>query len=167
MNKNVLPPKYIGDISTGDREVLGAAIGLAKTCGNNPYTDDTIKLICDVLLEFDRGCDGTRAAELVRKLHNEKHKVSPSCAVCQARCGNTDDYDVSLILDEEKEKLDMKQELISHAVQLAKAADKNTQLYADDEYRLVLLGVLTVLSYDMSLKGLENAAGQAEKWEVL
>lgn len=158
------------------REVLGAVVGLAKTCGNNPYTDDTIKLICDILLRLYTNCDvegnvlydisETEASQFIEQLHKEKYNISPSCAVCQARCGNTDDYDISLILDEESDKLEIKEELIYHAVKLAGAAHNDNSLYFNDEYRLVFIGVLTVLSYDMSMKGLENAALQTKKWEM-
>lgn len=153
-------------MSLHDRELLGAIVGLAKTCGNNPYTDDTIKLICDALLAFNEGCDKAQTEEWLERLHKEKYNISPGCAVCQSRCGNTDDYDISLILGEEQDKLDIKQELIVHSVLLADAAMRNRGLYSDEAYRRVLLGVLTVLSYEMSLKGLENAAEQAERWEV-
>ena len=44
MNRNDVRKGYISKMSLHDRELLGAIVGLAKTCGNNPYTDDTIKL---------------------------------------------------------------------------------------------------------------------------
>lgn len=166
MNRNDVHKGYISKMSLHDRELLGAIVGLAKTCGNNPYTDDTIKLICDALLAFNGGCDKAQSEEWLKRLHKEKYNISPGCAVCQSRCGNTDDYDISLILGEEQDKLDIKQELIVHSVLLADAAMRNRGLHSDEAYRLVLLGVLTVLSYGMSLKGLENAAEQAERWEV-
>ena len=112
MNRNDVHKGYISKMSLHDRELLGAIVGLAKTCGNNPYTDDTIKLICDALLAFNEGCDKAQAEEWLERLHKEKYNISPGCAVCQARCGNTDDYDISLILGEEQDKLDIKQELI-------------------------------------------------------
>lgn len=55
MNRNDVHKGYISKMSLHDRELLGAIVGLAKTCGNNPYTDDTIKLICDALLAFNGG----------------------------------------------------------------------------------------------------------------
>ena len=63
MNRNDVRKGYISKMSLHDREVLGAVVGLAKTCGNNPYTDDTIKLICDALLAFNEGCDKVQAEE--------------------------------------------------------------------------------------------------------
>lgn len=168
------------------REVFGAVVGLAKTCGNNPYTDDTIRLICDTLVKLgdvcgvdvqttayalsekiDLGDNGSEAGaqQLIEQLHVEKYRISPGCAVCQARCGNTDDYDIALIMNEETEKLKIKEELIYNAFKLANAAHNDNALYSDDGYRLVLLGVLTVLSYDMSIKGLENALEQAKNWQ--
>lgn len=177
----------IGKMDASVKEVLGAVVGLAKTCGNNPYTDDTIRIICDTLMMaqnmcdafgkvgksidadeqkcIDVDCSGTDAPQLVERLHKEKYKVSPGCAVCQSRCGNTDDYDIALILDEEPEKLRIKEELIYNTFKLARAAHENNALYADDGYRLVLLGALTVLSYEMSTKGLENALEQVKNWK--
>ncbi len=160
----------IEGLSAGDREVLGAVVGLAKTCGNNPYTDDTVKLMCEALSKFDRVLDGGEAydtagaAHMVEELHREKYKVSPSCAVCQARCGNTDDYDISLILNEDDEKIGIKAELIYAAVMMAKAAVSDNGLRSDDDFRLVFTGALTVLSYEMSVKGLENAVEQTKKY---
>lgn len=173
-NKNRIDIKKM---SGSAREVLGAVVGLAKTCGNNPYTDDTIRLICDTLLELKVRCDvggqtaegGTDLAEncdeagLIEQLHAEKYRISPGCAVCRSRCGNTDDYDIALILDEEPEKLQIKEELIYYAFELAKAVHNDSVGYSDDGYRLVLVGVLTVLSYDMSVKGLENVLEQAKR----
>ena len=63
MNRNDVHKGYISKMSLHDRELLGAIVGLAKTCGNNPYTDDTIKLICDALLAFNEGCDKAQAEE--------------------------------------------------------------------------------------------------------
>lgn len=157
------------------RAVLGAVVGLAKTCGNNPYTDETIKLMCDTLSELNStenivdgkaSCGEKKAEQMLERLHAEKYNISPGCAVCQARCGNTDDYDIALILDEEPVKLDIKEKLIRCVVSMAEAAGRDTALYADDEFRLVFTGTLTVLSYDMSVKGLENALEQAKKWDV-
>ena len=157
------------------RAVLGAVVGLAKTCGNNPYTDETIKLMCDTLAELNStenivdgkvSCDEKTAEQMLEMLHGEKYNISPGCAVCQARCGNTDDYDIALILDEEPVKLEIKEKLIRCVTAMAEAAGRDTALYADDEFRLVFTGALTVLSYDMSVKGLENALEQAKKWDV-
>ena len=161
----------IEGLSSGDREVLGAVVGLAKTCGNNPYTDDTVKHMCEALVKFDRVLDGgdeaydaAGAAQMVEELHREKYTVSPSCAVCQARCGNTDDYDISLILNEDDEKVGIKAGLIYAAVMMAKSALADNGLCSDDDFRLVFTGALTVLSYEMSVKGLENAIEQTKKY---
>ena len=157
------------------REVLGAVVGLAKTCGNNTSTDETVKLMCDTLREINNKenivddkmhCGKKTAEQMLERLHGEKYNISPGCAVCQARCGNTDDYDIALILDEEPVKRGIKEKLIRGVTVMAEAAGRDSSLYADDEFRLVFTGALTVLSYDMSVKGLENGLEQVEKWSV-
>ena len=34
---------------------------------------------------------------MIDKVHNEKNIISPGCSACEARCGNTDDYDMNEI----------------------------------------------------------------------
>ena len=63
-------------------------------------------------------------------------------------------------------KRGIKEKLIRGVTVMAEAAGRDSSLYADDEFRLVFTGALTVLSYDMSVKGLENGLKQVEKWSV-
>ena len=69
------------------REVLGAVVGLAKTCGNNPYTDETVKLMCDTLREINNKenivddkmhCGKKTAEQMLERLHREKYNISPA-----------------------------------------------------------------------------------------
>ena len=58
------------------REVLGAVVGLAKTCGNNPYTDDTIKLMCDILLRLYSNYLDYPGSDIAKKILHTKFSAN-------------------------------------------------------------------------------------------
>ena len=79
-------------------ELLGAVIGLARTCANNPKTDDTDRLIFTALrVSANKSANEQTLAAMIRRINEEKAIISPGCATCTARCGNTDNYDMSLL----------------------------------------------------------------------
>ena len=79
-------------------ELLGAVIGLARTCANNPKTDDTDRLIFTALrVSANKSANEQTLAAMIRRVNEEKAIISPGCATCTARCGNTDNYDMSLL----------------------------------------------------------------------
>lgn len=78
-------------------ELTGALIGLARVCSNNPKGDFTDQLIIEGLfttvtnVNFNE--DTTR--QIIDKVKEEKARLAPGCTECTARCGNTDNYDMS------------------------------------------------------------------------
>lgn len=81
------------------RELLGCLIGLARTCSNNPPTDQTEGLLLAGLHAAD---DSTpmppdRLQALIDRVRADKVAVSPNCATCAAPCGKNDDYDLTRI----------------------------------------------------------------------
>lgn len=101
-------------------ELLGAVIGLARTCANNPKTDDTDRLLFTAL----RVCANEAATEqmltaMIRRVNEEKAIISPGCATCTARCGNTDNYDMSLLWNAEDEIKNAKLSILENAQSLA------------------------------------------------
>ena len=79
-------------------ELLGAVIGLSRTCANNPKTDDTDRLIFTALrVSANKSANEQTLAAMIRRVNEEKAIISPGCATCTARCGNTDNYDMSLL----------------------------------------------------------------------
>ena len=74
--------KRPGDILTG------ALIGLARTTYSHLKTEDTDRVVTCALSVLARPDAGEE--ELAQQLK----QVTPGCATCVAKCGNTDDYDM-------------------------------------------------------------------------
>lgn len=80
-------------------KLLGALIGLARACENNPKTENTDGVVVEILA----ACAGQKEisegtfAGLLDKIQEEKDTVSPGCASCACPCGNTAAYDMSRI----------------------------------------------------------------------
>lgn len=78
-------------------ELTGALIGLAHACANNPKTENTDRLILEGLFTTVTNVsfhDETLRV-LIDRVNAEKAVIAPGCASCAARCGNTDNYDMS------------------------------------------------------------------------
>ncbi|MDO5416576.1 MAG: hydroxylamine reductase [Lachnospiraceae bacterium] len=86
-------------------ELTGALIGLARACMNNPKTENTDRLILEGLFTTVTNVsfhDGT-LQELIHRVNEEKDRVVPGCASCMARCGNTDNYDLSRLWEADED----------------------------------------------------------------
>lgn len=128
------------------KKILGALIGLAGACGNNPKTDDTDRLMIRALaFPFpDEAWKETREDEMVWKIHEEKYRIAPGCANCASPCGNTSDWDVDRLEEAEEEIREIKRGLIADvralAVRTLRAQEAKESLTVDPEifYRAVL-----------------------------
>ena len=87
-------------------ELLGAVIGLARTCANNPKTDDTDRLIFTALrVSANKSANEQTLAAMIRRVNEEKAIISPGCVTCTARCGNTDIREAKLSILENAQAL--------------------------------------------------------------
>lgn len=88
----------IGHIEIGRRQdcLMGALIGLARACTSNPRTEETDRVLVKGLAgSVFRDCGDEKDFEkLIAMVKEAKDKAAPGCAMCTARCGNTDDYDM-------------------------------------------------------------------------
>ncbi len=71
-----------------DLKILSALIGLCGAVSNNGKTENTDRLVLDAILSKE-------PKDAVRRIHEEKYRISPDCASCPAPCGNTSDGDLS------------------------------------------------------------------------
>ena len=67
-------------------ELTGALIGLARSCGNNPKTENTDEIIIEGLVHTITNSNTGAAAlkAMIEKVREEKNTVAPDCAVCAA-----------------------------------------------------------------------------------
>ncbi len=77
-------------------ELTGALIGLARVCASQGRTKESDRLILEGLFTTVTNVsfhDGT-LRQLIGRVGQEKHRLSPGCAGCASRCGSTDPYDM-------------------------------------------------------------------------
>lgn len=78
-------------------ELVGALIGLARTCDTNPPTDQTEGLLLAGLHLSDPEVQASdeQLRRLIDRVHADKALVSPNCMNCASPCGKNFDYDMS------------------------------------------------------------------------
>lgn len=103
--------------------LLGVLIGLSHACTNNPKTENTDRIYVDGLRCSAQETDIPTIQAQTKQTSEEKHAVAPGCAFCQARCGNTDDYDMVCLWQAIPAVRDAKERLLRALQQLALKTD--------------------------------------------
>lgn len=106
-------------------EITGALIGLARSMDENPrITAETWQLMIEGLLVT--ACNGNFREESVRKIidrvHAEKARLAPDCAVCAAPCGRNRDYDIDQLRSEQENVRNLKMRILDGACSAAISA---------------------------------------------
>lgn len=75
--------------------LTGALIGLARTTYSHLKTENTDRVVtCALSVLVRPDADERDLEKQLEQVRTEKQAVAPGCAVCVAKCGNTDDYDM-------------------------------------------------------------------------
>lgn len=117
-----------GGIITKDK-IIGALIGLARACGNNPKTENTDEIIRVSLAACADGKEisDREQEDIIEKIHAEKNAVSPGCAACKNPCGNTSDFDMTLLQNDKN--LEIKRKILSEICKLAEQGKRSELFY--------------------------------------
>lgn len=138
-------------------KIVGALVGLASACNNNPKTENTdtvvIKALAFPLLNPQADADALQ--EMTEEIYSEKYAVAPGCATCQSPCGNTSDYNMNRIYNAEDSIRSLKLQLLSELQNLAWDLYRNdkTNLLPQESMEL-FYKVLIYISFDMEKEGL-------------
>lgn len=143
--------------------LAGAAIGLVRACETNLKTPDTDALLLRALTALAQNADADSFAALTEQLHIEKTRVSPGCAVCTARCGNTDDYDLALLAGASFEIRAAKLRILAGCCRLAALAYPSTDSVFAGSAVPLIEKALGMLPYDLEESRLLDAAQKAEQ----
>lgn len=138
-------------------ELTGALIGLAKTCDTNPYTEDTIQLIIKGLFRTaaNNSCDDKMIQKLIDEVNDHKNNLSPNCATCTAKCGNTDNYDMEKLWNEQENIRSLKLLILFGIRELAAYVYHAKALgYSDKTIDDFFLKSLCIISYDWTMEQL-------------
>ena len=138
-------------------KIIGALVGLAGACNNNPKTEKTDAVVIKGLAfsVMNTQADESAFQEMTEEIYAEKYTVSPGCATCQSSCGNTSDYDMSRIYNAEDSIRNIKLQILSELQNLAWDLYRNekTNLLPQESMEL-FYKVLIYISFDMEKEGL-------------
>uniref|UniRef100_UPI003FED587C hydroxylamine reductase n=1 Tax=[Lactobacillus] rogosae TaxID=706562 RepID=UPI003FED587C len=133
-------------------ELTGALIGLVKTCGSNPKTENTDRIIIEGLFTTitNVNFNNQTLQDMIDKVHNEKNIISPGCSACEARCGNTDDYDMNEIWNANEDIRSLKSLILFGVRGMAAYAYHAMVLgYTDDTVNEFFYKALSYISFDL------------------
>ncbi len=138
-------------------ELTGALIGLARTCTPNPKTENTDRLILEGLFATvtNVNFDDEAIERLIDKVRAEKEQIAPGCAVCEAKCGNTDEYDMKRIWEAQEDIRSLKSLILFGIRGMAAYAYHAMVLgYVDEEVNTFFYKALSILAEDWGMEEL-------------
>ena len=101
-----------------DLKVLSALIGLCGAVSNNGKTENTDRVVLEAILSQE-------PEKAVRRIHEEKYKISPDCASCPTPCGNTSDGGLSRWNEAPEHIRRLKEEVMAGLERMAEARAKS------------------------------------------
>ena len=138
-------------------ELTGALIGLARTCASDPKTENTDRLILEGLFATvtNVNFDDEAIERLIDKVRAEKEQIAPGCAVCEAKCGNTDEYDMKRIWEAQEDIRSLKSLILFGIRGMAAYAYHAMVLgYVDEEVNTFFYKALSILAEDWGMEEL-------------
>lgn len=138
-------------------ELTGALIGLARTCTSNPKTENTDRLILEGLFATvtNVNFDDEAIERLINKVRAEKEQIAPGCSVCEAKCGNTDEYDMKRIWEAQEDIRSLKSLILFGIRGMAAYAYHAMVLgYVDEEVNTFFYKALSILAEDWGMEEL-------------
>lgn len=145
------------DVAKAQDELTGALIGLAKTCGNNPKTADTDRVIIEGLFTTltNVSFNEETIRVMIERVEEEKSRIAPGCGTCVAKCGNTDNYDMEQIWNADEDIRSLKSLLLFGIRGVAAYAYHAMVLgYQSEEVNFFLYKALATLSMDLGMEEL-------------
>lgn len=145
------------DVAKAQDELTGALIGLAKTCGNNPKTADTDRVIIEGLFTTltNVSFNEETIRVMIERVEEEKNRIAPGCGICVAKCGNTDNYDMEQIWNADEDIRSLKSLLLFGIRGVAAYAYHAMVLgYQSEEVNFFLYKALATLSMDLGMEEL-------------
>lgn len=138
-------------------ELTGALIGLAKSCSTNPRLEGTTRILIEGLFTTitNVNFNDETLKEMIARVHEEKERIVPDCSTCLSVCGNTSDYDMKALWDEDEDIRSLKSLILFGLRGLAAYAYHALVLgYEDEEVNEFFYKALSVISFDLSVEQL-------------
>lgn len=138
-------------------ELTGALIGLAKACEGQPRKKEITRLIVEGLFTTVTNVNFNDAVlvDMIKKVHEVKDNIVPECNSCASVCGNTSDYEMKKLWNEQEDIRSLKSLILFGIRGMAAYAYHAMVLgYEDEKVNDFFYKALSVISYDMTMEEL-------------
>ena len=139
-------------------ELTGALVGLARATDNAPDVNgDTWRLMIEGLFTTVTNVNFNEETirALIDRVHGEKARLVPDCAVCASACGRTDDYDMEKLWGAQEDIRSLKSLILFGVRGMAAYAHHAMVLgYVDEEIYRFLYRALFAVGEDRGMEEL-------------
>ncbi len=138
-------------------ELTGSLIGLAKACGNNSPLETTTRILIEGLFTTitNVNFNDEVLVEMIKRVREEKEMIVPDCSKCTSVCGNTSDYDMKNIWEDQEDIRSLKSLILFGLRGVAAYAYHAMVLgYEDEGVNHFFYKALSVISYDLTMEQL-------------
>jgi len=140
-------------------ELTGALVGLAHTAQGNEHllTKETRALVMECLFATvtNVSFNEKTLSEQIDRVHAEKNRLSPGCALCASACGRTSDYDMANLWNADEDVRSLKSLILFGIRGVAAYAYHAAVLgYTDDTVSSFLLKALRYIGEEWDMAGL-------------
>ena len=136
-------------------ELTGALVGLARATDNAPDVNgDTWRLMIEGLFTTVTNVNFNEETirALIDRVHGEKARLVPDCAVCASACGRTDDYDMEKLWGAQEDIRSLKSLILFGVRGMAAYAHHAMVLgYTDEEVNRFLAKALFAVGEDWGM----------------
>ena len=153
------------DVAKLQDELTGALVGLARATDNAPDVNgDTWRLMIEGLFTTVTNVNFNEETirALIDRVHGEKARLVPDCAVCASACGRTDDYDMEKLWGAQEDIRSLKSLILFGVRGMAAYAHHAMVLgYTDEEVNSFLAKALFAVGEDWGMG--RNRRNQKER----
>ena len=143
------------DVAKLQDELTGALVGLARATDNAPDVNgDTWRLMIEGLFTTVTNVNFNEETirALIDRVHGEKARLVPDCAVCASTCGRTDDYDMEKLWGAQEDIRSLKSLILFGVRGMAAYAHHAMVLgYTDEEVNRFLAKALFAVGEDWGM----------------
>ena len=143
------------DVAKLQDELTGALVGLARATDNAPDVNgDTWRLMIEGLFTTVTNVNFNEETirALIDRVHGEKARLVPDCAVCASACGRTDDYDMEKLWGAQEDIRSLKSLILFGVRGMAAYAHHAMVLgYTDEEVNRFLTKALFAVGEDWGM----------------
>ncbi len=141
-------------------ELTGALVGLARAADTAPDVNEgTWQLMIEGLFTAVTNVNFNEASirALITRVHNEKARLVPNCAGCMASCGRTDDYNMSLLWNDQEDIRSLKSLILFGIRGMAAYAHHAMVLgYSDEAVNHFFAKALFAIGVDWAVEDMEE-----------